>query len=421
MKRIRECILIKVKKKIIIILSSVVILLLLTGFLFGFFGSKSSQYNWRTVAVEKGDVSLMVTSTGSMNADTSVDVGTQVTGVIAKINVDFNSVVKKGQIIAVLDTNLLYANKVDANAAMQRAKFQSDESTREYNRAKKLFSTNTITQADYDLALTAYQNANGNLISGRAQLNRANINLQYATIKAPISGMVISRNIQIGNMVIASFNSPTLFTIAYDLKKMQVQANVDEADIGQVKVGQEAKFTVDAFPKNVFTGVITQVRRQPVMVQNVVNYVVIVEVENPEMKLVPGLTANLNIYIDQRKNVLRIPANAFTFIPPIEYIQTDKLLPDSTQKKWELKLQQNSELKKQQIVELDHTEGYLWVKSEKDIFPVKVTKGLSDGTFTEISGDIREGEEVVIGINHSASASETKSSSPFMPKFPKRR
>jgi len=420
-KRIRECILIKVKKKIIIILSSVVILLLLTGFLFGFFGSKSSQYNWRTVAVEKGDVSLMVTSTGSMNADTSVDVGTQVTGVIAKINVDFNSVVKKGQIIAVLDTNLLYANKVDANAAMQRAKFQSDESTREYNRAKKLFSTNTITQADYDLALTAYQNANGNLISGRAQLNRANINLQYATIKAPISGMVISRNIQIGNMVIASFNSPTLFTIAYDLKKMQVQANVDEADIGQVKVGQEAKFTVDAFPKNVFTGVITQVRRQPVMVQNVVNYVVIVEVENPEMKLVPGLTANLNIYIDQRKNVLRIPANAFTFIPPIEYIQTDKLLPDSTQKKWELKLQQNSELKKQQIVELDHTEGYLWVKSEKDIFPVKVTKGLSDGTFTEISGDIREGEEVVIGINHSASASETKSSSPFMPKFPKRR
>jgi len=371
--------------------------------------------------VEKGDVSLMVTSTGSMNADTSVDVGTQVTGVIAKINVDFNSVVKKGQIIAVLDTNLLYANKVDANAAMQRAKFQSDESTREYNRAKKLFSTNTITQADYDLALTAYQNANGNLISGRAQLNRANINLQYATIKAPISGMVISRNIQIGNMVIASFNSPTLFTIAYDLKKMQVQANVDEADIGQVKVGQEAKFTVDAFPKNVFTGVITQVRRQPVMVQNVVNYVVIVEVENPEMKLVPGLTANLNIYIDQRKNVLRIPANAFTFIPPIEYIQTDKLLPDSTQKKWELKLQQNSELKKQQIVELDHTEGYLWVKSEKDIFPVKVTKGLSDGTFTEISGDIREGEEVVIGINHSASASETKSSSPFMPKFPKRR
>jgi HlyD family secretion protein len=345
----------------------------------------------------------------------------QVSGKIARILVDFNSIVKKGQVIAVLDTTVLYASKVDAYAAMQRAQMQVDLAKSQYVRAKVLFDSSVTARADYDPVVTAYQTANGNLTSARAELNKAKINLQYATIKTPISGIVISRNIQVGNMVIASFNSPTLFTIANNLKKMQVQANVDEADIGQVKVGQAVKFTVDAFPKDIFDGTVTQVRRQPIIVTNVVNYVAIVEVQNPDLKLVPGLTANLNIFIDQRKAVIKIPSNAFSFTPPVEYIQTDILLADSTRKKWLEKIQHDSELRKQEIQEADPTQGFVWVQNGKDIYPLALKKGLSDGTFTEVIGAIKENEEVVVGLNHSAVVTDKKSSSPFMPKFPSKK
>jgi HlyD family secretion protein len=407
------------KKKTVIIISAIALLLILTVVLIHHFQNKNPVYYWRTVPIERGDVTVLVTATGSLSADTSVDIGVQVSGIIAKIKVDFNDVVKKGQVIAILDTTLYYAAKLDAVAALNRAKVSMDEAKREFDRAKNLFDSKVAAQADYDQAMTTYQTSQGNFISAQAQLKRAVINLQYCTITAPISGVVISRNVQVGNMVIASFSSPVLFTIAYDLKKMQVQADVDEADIGQVKLEQKAKFTVDTYPNDIFSGVVKQIRRQPVMVQNVVNYVVIIEVPNPDLKLMPGLTANSNIYIEERKNVLKIPTNAFTFVPPIEYIQASKLLPDSVKKFWANKLRQTSELKKQEIVESNRTTGYLWIKKEKDVFPVLVTKGLNDGTFTEIKGGIKEGDEVAIGVNHSPTASENQSSkSPFMPKFP---
>jgi HlyD family secretion protein len=408
-------------KKIIIISVIAIVVGLSAWLVYRYISNKKTVYNWRTVTVEKGDINVLVTSTGTMNADTSVDVGVQVSGKIARILVDFNSIVKKGQVIAVLDTTVLYASKVDAYAAMQRAQMQVDLAKSQYVRAKVLFDSSVTARADYDPVVTAYQTANGNLTSARAELNKAKINLQYATIKTPISGIVISRNIQVGNMVIASFNSPTLFTIANNLKKMQVQANVDEADIGQVKVGQAVKFTVDAFPKDIFDGTVTQVRRQPIIVTNVVNYVAIVEVQNPDLKLVPGLTANLNIFIDQRKAVIKIPSNAFSFTPPVEYIQTDILLADSTRKKWLEKIQHDSELRKQEIQEADPTQGFVWVQNGKDIYPLALKKGLSDGTFTEVIGAIKENEEVVVGLNHSAVVTDKKSSSPFMPKFPSKK
>jgi HlyD family secretion protein len=231
---------------------------------------------------------------------------------------------------------------------------------------------------------------------------------------------VIARNIQIGNMVIASFNSPTLFTIAYNLKKMQVQANVDESDIGQIKPGQQVKFTVAAYPNDVFEGVVTQIRRQPVILQSVVNYVVIVEVPNPELKLLPGLTANLNIYIEEEKNTLKVAANALSFTPPIAYIQSALLLSDSSKNFWKQKLQQTSELKKQEIVEPNGTLGFLWVVKDKEVVPIPVTKGLSDGTFTAIKGNVKAGQMAAVGINTAAVVAETKTS-PFIPKFPKRK
>ncbi len=410
------------KKKTIIIIAIAAVLIILIIMLIYHFKNKAPVYYWRSVPIEKGDVNVIITATGSLAADTSVDVGVQVSGIIAKIKADFNDTVKKGQVIAVLDTSLYYSAKLDAAAALQRAQVAVDEAKREFDRAKNLFNSKVAAQSDYDLALTANQNAKGNLVSAQAQLYRAAINLRYCTVTAPISGMIIARNVQVGNMVIASFNSPVLFTIAYDLKKMQVQADVDEADIGQVKMGQQAKFTVDAYPNDVFTGKVTQVRHQPVMVQNVVNYVVIIEVPNPELKLMPGLTANSNISIAEKKNVLKIPTIAFTFVPPDEYIQQDKLLSDSIKKAWLLKSRQTGELKKQQIVEPEGTIGYLWIIKVKDIYPVKVTKGLNDGSFTEITGDIQEGLEVATGINHSPTAADTKkSSSPFMPKFPSKK
>lgn len=389
---------------------------------FRYYKKQGELFYWRTSVAEKGDVSVFVTATGSLAADTSVDIGVQVSGTIADLKADFNDKVRKGQIIAILDTTFYYAAKVDAEAALQRTQVSVDETKREYDRASVLIAKKDIAQLEYDQAYAAYLTAQSNLVSAQAQLSRALINLQYCTVRAPISGMVIARNVQVGNMVIASFNSPVLFTIAADLRKMQVQANVDEADIGQVSVGQEARFTVDAYPNDVFSGVVEQIRHQPVILQNVVNYVVIIKVSNPELKLMPGLTANANIFIRESKDVLRIPTNAFSFNPPAEYLQATKLLSDSVKEQWLDKLKQNQQKRKHQIKENDNSAAYVWVKKGNDIYPVFVHKGLNDGTFTEVSGDIKEGDVVVTGTNHAPSASDTQSTqNPFMPKFPSRK
>ncbi len=406
------------KRNTIIISVFVGLLLIVAAIFYYRYKNKPVVYYWRTVAVEKGDVNVLVTATGAMAADTSVDVGVQVSGTIAKIMADFNDNVKKGQVIAVLDTTLYYATKVDALATLQRADIAEKQAKIEYDRSKNLFDNQVEAQADFDLAKTAYQNAVGNVTSARALLKKTVINLRYCTITAPISGVVIARNIQLGNMVIASFSSPVLFTIAYDLKKMQVQANVDEADIGQLKVGQNAKFTVDAYPNDVFKGVVTQIRHQPVTLANVVNYVVIIEVANPDLKLMPGLTANANIYIEERKNVVKVATNAFTFVPPIEYIQASNLLTDSVKNFWLQKIKAAGEVKKQEIVEVKGGVGFIWMVNDKDVIPVQVNKGLNDGAFTEISGNIQVGNKVATGINQNASPDENKkASSPFMPKF----
>lgn len=408
------------QKKTIIIISAIVAVLAVAGFFYYKSQNKAKVYYWRSVNVERGDVNVLVTATGTMAADTSVDVGVQVSGTIAKIKADFNTLVRKGQVLAILDTTLYYATKMDALATLQRTQVARNQAKREFDRAKYLFDNQVVAQVDYDLALTASQNAKSNVTSAQAQLYKANINLKYCTIKAPISGIIIARNVQLGNMVIASFNSPVLFTIANNLKKMQVQANVDEADIGQLKLGQKAKFTVDAFPNDIFAGEVTQIRHSPVVVSSVVNYVVIIEVPNPELKLIPGLTVNSNISIQERLNVLKVATSAFTFTPTAEYIGASTLLSEPTKKIWLKKLRTTSELKKQQIVQTEGTKDYLWVIKEKDIFPMEVSKGLNDGSFTEIHGNIKEGDLVATGVNQSA-PTDTKSTNPFMPKMPSRR
>lgn len=411
------------RKNVIIIGIS---LLLIGGAVFYFIksGNKDSVFFWRTAQVERGDLNIVVTATGSINADTSVDVGTQVSGILTKRYVDFNSTVKKGQLIALIDTTILYATAKEAQAESAKAQTLLEQYKRELDRAKNLFEGKVIAQADYDLAITNYETAKSTLISAEAQLYKAHVNLRYAKIRSPISGVVIARNIDEGQTVIASFNTPTLFTIVNNLEKMQVQADVGEADIGQVKVGQQVNFTVDAYPDEVFSGVVKQVRLQPVMIQNVVNYVVIVSAPNPEMKLLPGLTANVNILVQERKAILKVPSNAISFIPPEEYLErTETPLPDSTKQKWKQKII----LGDQKIIQKGEapTLAYVWVKSNNDIFPKRVTKGLSDGIFTEIAGDIKEGDIVATGLNKSqagaANVPSTGTQNPFMPKMPKRK
>ena len=409
-------------KKKIIILISIILVLLAIGFIYSFFNkSKAQVYYWRTSPAEKGDVKVTITATGSIAADTTVNVGTQVTGILKKEYVDFNSIVKKGQVIAMIDTTTLYPTMLDAKAAVERAEAQRDEYKREFERAKNMFENKVVAQADYDLALSNYQTAEATVKSMQAQYSRALTNLRYAIIRAPISGVVISRTYDEGITVIASFNTPTLFVIANDLKKMQVQADVDEADIGQVKEGHEVDFTVDAYPDEIFHGVISQVRLQPVMVQNVVNYVVIVEAPNPDFKLLPGLTANINVRVQVHKNITRVPANALSFSPPTAYLDNTLTVPDSIKRKIEVKTEQSAN---KIIAEQEFQ--YVWVKRGDSIIPVNVKKGLTDGVFTEVSGDIKEGDLVVTGVNSSAASANAVSTqsgqqNPFLPKFPNRR
>lgn len=385
-----------------------VIVAIAVGTYFYFSKREIKIISWRTAFIEKGDIAIVVTATGSLNPLTTVNVGAQVSGTIAKLYVDFNSVVKKGQVIALIDTVFLAATRDDAQATYEKANLDLNQSKLVYERTKKLFDGDAaVAQADYDLALTNYETAKSVVKSVQAQLNRANINLRYATIIAPVNGTVISRNVDVGQTVISSFNSPTLFTIANDLTKMQVYGNFDEADIGQIKVGQIAVFTVDAYPNESFSGPIAQIRLQPNIIQNVVNYSVIIDVPNPDLKLMPGLTANINVKVKEHKNILKIPSNALHFVPPPQYFEKDKTIPDLIKEQWKNFQVENFS---------EGSTAFIWTKQGETIVPHQIKIGLTDGSFTEISGNVKAQDEVVLGINKDDN-SATQTKNPFMPTF----
>ena len=449
------------KKRYWIILI-IVLAALITGAWLFFGKKKETTLQWRTGKVERGDVRIVVTATGTLNADTTVQVGTQVSGIISKIFVDFNSVVRKGQVVALLDTTYLAAAVEDAASNLYRSQVQVNFTKRTYDRTKQLFDEKVVAQAEYDQALSDYEMALGNLRSAKSSLERAKINLRYATIVAPVSGVVISRNVDRGQTVAASFNTPTLFSIANDLTKMQVQASIDEADIGKIKESQEVSFTVEAYADQQFTGTVRQIRLQPVTVQNVVNYTVIIDVPNPELKLMPGMTANITIKIEEALDVLRIPASATRFTPPQDYL--DKImpeLPDSTRQMLEKvkKFREHAEKRnsgasaqsmagnrsetresrsgfsrpggssmekpqeqgKQGSMKKRGRFAIVWVKQNDKLSPVRVKTGLTDGSYTEIEGNLKEDAEVVTAIvNTTGQASTTQQQqNPFAPQMPR--
>jgi len=417
---------------------------------FLFWNRSVTGIEWKTAKVEKGDLQVTVTATGTLNAVTTVQVGTQVSGIINKIFVDFNSVVKQGQVIAMLDTTYLAQAVDDATASFQRNEIQVNQAKREFDRTKQLFDQKVMAQADYDLALTTYETAKANTRSALAALNRSRINLRYATIVAPISGVVVSRAVDVGQTVASSFNTPTLFTIANDLTKMQVQASVDEADIGKIEVGQSVVFTVDAYDDQTFNGTVRQVRLLPVITQNVVNYTVIVDVPNPDLKLLPGMTASITVMIKELKDILKIPTSALKFTPPQEYLaELEKKLPDSIKQKREKWIREGGRASGSQgvipaggsggqggAVNIPNSQsgfpsggdamhnrpniGIIWVLENGELKRVRVKVGISSGSITEVKGrNLKEGDEVVTGMINYQPNKTTQQQNPFAPQVPR--
>lgn len=381
---------------------------------------KKPPVAFKTAAVERGDVAMQVTASGTLNPFTTVLVGTQVSGTVSKLFADFNSHVKKGQVVALLDTTLLFAALQDSKATLEKAAAQMLLAKHNCERARALFAKGLVAQADLDQAVSDSVAAASGLSSARAQLDRAKINLRYATIISPITGVVIARNVDVGQTVASSFNTPTLFTISDDLSKMQVQSSIDEADIGQVKFGQPATFTVDAYPSRTFKGTVSQIRLSPTTVQNVVTYTVMVDLDNTDMALLPGMTANITVDVQKAENVLKVPAAALKFKPAMPGSQAGvwagrkpgaTATGDSTHKgpggpgtgggRGTVGNSASGDTAKSSRLhraEQDSTHGRVYVLTDGKLSRVAVKIGLSSGGFTAVEGELQPGQLVVVGL-----------------------
>lgn len=388
------------RAKVIIII--VFILLAAWAVWFFAFREKEQIVVVNTEKVKRGDIAQTVTSIGTIQPVDTVAVGTQVSGTVKSLYADFNSVVKKGQLLAVLDQTLFEASVNQNKANLSQAESQLIYEQGNFERQSQLYKVGAISKADYDNALYAVNSAKASVKSAEAQLQSAQKNLELSSIYSPIDGTVLARNISEGQTVAASFSTPTLFSIAKDLTKMQVRAAVDEADIGNIKEGENATFTVDAFLNDIFKGTIREIRLSPSTSSNVVTYTTIIDAPNSEMKLKPGMTASIVIYTKQSSNALLIPVKA-------------------------LKFSADSSLNKQYIVvpnkiaALQNGEAYVWVKAGKQLIQKLIKMGINDNTQVEILDGLTENDEVVTGTQ-ALSAGEVKSddnsSSPFMPKRP---
>lgn len=329
-------------KKYLVITAVIIAIAGIAGF---FFYKRTPEISYKTAKVERGSIVSTVAATGNLSAVTTVQVGTQVSGTIQKLYVDFNSRVKKGQAIAVIDPSLFnasveqaYGNYLTADANLQKAKVTLVDAERTYKRNKQLLADGIISQGDYDVAETALQSAKasvkaaeGSLAQTRGSLMQSRTNLSYSVIRSPVDGVVISRAVDVGQTVAASFQTPTLFTIAQDLTKMQIEVSVDEADISRIQLHQQAQFTVDSYPEQTFRGKVVQIRSAPVITQNVVTYVVVVNVDNSDLKLKPGMTANVSVEVAKKDDVLKLPPVALRFKPKtIEEDAKGKGKADST-------------------------------------------------------------------------------------------
>ena len=364
--------------------------------LFGGKGEKA-EISYETAKVERATLSSSVTATGTIEPVTEVEVGTQVSGIISHIYVDYNTEVKRGQVIAELDRTNLLSELNSAQSNLSAARSDLDYQRVNYNRYKALHDKGLVSDNEFETARLAYDQAKSTYDARTEAVKKAQTNLGYATITSPIDGVILSKSVEEGQTVAASFSTPTLFTIAQDLTDMRVIANVDEADIGGVREGQRTTFTVDAFPDDVFEGTVTQVRQEATTENNVVTYEVVISARNDALKLKPGLTANVTIYTMERTGVISVPTKALRFTPTAETIRPGDKIVDAA------------------------GEHKLWVRQGNTIKAVAVSVGSAGATRTEILGGIAEGTEVITEVKAAGDeapadeAAANQEKSPFAP------
>jgi HlyD family secretion protein len=421
--------------------------------------------NIATTTVDVGNVNQTVQATGTLEAVSTVQVGSQLSGRISALLADYNSVVRKGQVIARLDPSLFQAQADQAKATLardraqvERARAQRQDAQRKLSRAKELASNQLIAASDLDAAQSTFDAADADLksaqadvVQAQASLSQAQVNLEHAVIQSPIDGIVISRSVDVGQTVAATMQAPTLFVIANDLSRMQVNASIDEADIGVIRPQQPVRFKVDAFPEREFTGKVVQVRLEPTVVQNVTTYVTVIEVPNPELALKPGMTAAVTIDVARRNRVLRVAAAALRFTPtpetfaalgqavPAEAAQARRVrtggsaAPNTGSQPRPAASPERATADWRDAPSIDAMNAPLevptraarvWALRDGQLVPLTIQVGLSDGVHVEIKGGVQEGTELVTGVTASsgtsASASNAQNRSPLLPQFPRR-
>lgn len=406
------------KRKLIIIICVGLLLIGCIGYFI--FHKDENTVELITEKPHYGDIATSVTATGKIQPVDTVAVGTQVSGTIQKVFVDFNSVVKKGQLLAQIDQSLFIAQVQQVASNLQLAKSNLNYQQSNYNRQTQLYNAGGISKADFEIAKNQYEVAKDNVNSVAAQLRSVQKNLSFTEIFSPIDGTVLSRKVSEGQTVAASLNTPTLFSIAKDLTKMQVRASVDEADVGNVKVGESASFTVDAFPDDVFKGTVIEVRLQPAISANVVTYTTIINASNDDLKLKPGMTANIVIYTNEVKKALLISVKAMAFQPDSTLGKQFKVKKVSLENNKENKRNQKRAKGQSDVntATISHKGAMVWKKVGDSLIPQKIEIGLDDDINVQIVKGITENDEIVTGINIGKQSKSSKATdqSPFMPK-----
>lgn len=380
------------KKKIYIAIGVLVVAAVAAHFLMG--DKKDAGVTYDTSEVKKMSITTSVTATGTIEPVTSVTVGTQVSGIVAHLYVDYNSVVKKGQVIAELDKTNLLSELASAKANLASQKSNMAYQKANYDRLSTLYSKGLISANDFEQARLTYEQAQQQVQTSMQSVKKAETNLSYATITSPIDGIVLSKAVEEGQTVAASFNTPELFTIAQDLTNMQVIADIDEADIGGVKEGERVNFTVDAYPDETFQGRVTQVRQVATTQSNVVTYQVVISAPNADLKLKPGLTANVTIFTKEINDVLAVPSKALKFTPNEKFLTKDQTIQDCQ----------------------GHSK--VWIMEGNVFKAYAVETGLSNGMNTEIKKGLRVGQKVITDFNMPEDQNVAGGDSPFMPKPP---
>ena len=412
-------------KKIILIIISIIVV---SGLVWYFFLRGKEQHVVLTKEQPlRGSISTSVTATGTVQPVDTVTVGTQVSGTISALYADFNSTVKKGQLLAELDKTLIQAQVDQAKASLAQSQSNQTYQQANYGRQKQLFETGSISRAEYDQALNTLQVASANVSNAKAQLRSAERNLSFTQIYSPIDGVVLGRSVSIGQTVAASFNTPTIFTIAKDITKMQVQAKVDEADIGNVVKGQRSTFTVDAFINDTFNGTVKDIRLQPSISSNVVTYATLIDAPNDDKKLKPGMTANIVIYTKEVNDALLVSAQALKFNPDSGLLKEYEIVPlegrGMGKREGKGRMRKDTGMAKQPKVMEGETEvvapSFVWVLQGRKLIQKRIKTGLNDNTHVEVLAGLNENDVVISGMEGGSSgAPVAAASSPFMPKRP---